>query len=61
MYSPRLRDDQIHPLWILAKLRKRPMTKVLWAIVDEYLKAHEEELRNVIVKTVTCLEIRRTA
>jgi hypothetical protein len=52
VYSPRLRDDQIHQLYKLAKLRKRPITKVLWAIVDEYLKAHENELAQEVVMTL---------
>jgi hypothetical protein len=43
-YSPRLRNDQIHTLYALARLRKRPMTKILQSIVDEYIKAHQKEL-----------------
>ena len=60
MYSPRLRDDQIHQLYKLAKLRKRPMTKVLWEIVDEYLQNHQEELQ-ADVTVVQTIQIRRTA
>jgi hypothetical protein len=37
------------------------MTKVLWAIVDEYLEAHEEELKGVEVVKVHHTKIRRSA
>jgi hypothetical protein len=60
VYSPRLWDDQIHQLYKLAKLRKRPMTKVLWEIVDEYLKNHQEELQ-ADVTVVQTIQISRTA
>jgi hypothetical protein len=53
MYTPRLRDDQIHQLYKLAKLKKSPMMKVLWAIFDEYLKAHEAELAQYEAVTTT--------
>jgi hypothetical protein len=57
MYSPRLRDDQIHQLWKLVKIRKRPMTKVLWKIVDEYFQSHRQEL-SVTAAVVTSIEIK---
>ena len=61
MYSPKLRADQIHQLYLLRRLRKRPMTKLVQQIVDEYLTAHQEELRGVAVETVVCTEIRRVS
>jgi hypothetical protein len=47
MYTPTLRPDQIRQLYKLHKSRRRPMTKILRQIVDEYLKVHEEELNSV--------------
>jgi hypothetical protein len=54
MYSPHLQHDQIHQLWLLAKLRKRPVRKVLKAILKEYFDAHQEDLATA--ETVTSPE-----
>jgi hypothetical protein len=56
MYSPKLQHDQIHQLWLLAKIRKRPMIKVLRQILIEYFEKHEQELA-VTVETVTSHKI----
>jgi hypothetical protein len=53
MYSPKLQPDQIHQLWLLAKLRKRPMSKVLRAILQEYFDSHQDELATAEVVTST--------
>jgi hypothetical protein len=59
VYSPKIRDDQIHQLYLIARLRKCPMTKLLQLIVDEYLKTCEEEVRGVEVSIVQTIQIRR--
>lgn len=53
MYSPSLTQEQIQQLFRLAKARRRPMTKVLRVIVDEYLQAHQEELQGFTVITIS--------
>ena len=44
LYSPRLRDDQIRALYQLKLKTKRPMTQLLQAAVDAYLRRHRAEL-----------------
>jgi hypothetical protein len=49
MYSPHLQ----HELWLLAKLKKRPMSKVLRAILKEYFDAHQQDLATAEAVTST--------
>ena len=44
MYQPALRHDQINSLYSLKLHRRRPMTKLLYEIVDLYLASHPVEL-----------------
>jgi hypothetical protein len=60
LYSPVIQPDHVHLLWKLAKIRKRPMTRVLRQILQEYFDAHQDEL-SATVATVTSIEVRRTA
>jgi hypothetical protein len=61
VYTPALREDQIHQLYLLRKLRRRPMSKILRQIVDEYLEKHQDELKGVEVVTVHTTEVKRSA
>ena len=45
LYSPRLRDDQIRALYQLKLRTKRPMTQLLQAAVDAYLRRHRNTLK----------------
>jgi hypothetical protein len=58
--SPVIQPDQVHLLWKLVKIRKRPMTKVLRQILQEYFDAHQDEL-SATAATVTSIEVRRAA
>jgi hypothetical protein len=60
LYAPKIQEDQLHELYKLAKVRKRPMTKVLRQILAEYFEAHQQEL-SVTVETRMCHEIRKEA
>jgi hypothetical protein len=44
MYQPQLRPDQIRSLYFLKRQRRRPMTKLLRAIVDTYLASNPLDL-----------------
>ena len=59
MYSPELREDQLHKLYLLRKIIKKPMTKILRQIVDEYLEAHKEELQELETIAATITQLRR--
>jgi hypothetical protein len=59
IYTPSLRDDQIRKLYLLRKLTKKPMSKILRQIVDEYLEQHKDELQGLEAVTNTVVELRR--
>ena len=44
LYQPTLRPDQVHALYLLKEQRCRPMTKLLWEAVDQFLAAQSEPL-----------------
>ena len=46
MYSPRIQDNQIKRLYLLAKEYGIPMTEVVRAAIGEYLKKHEKVGQN---------------
>jgi hypothetical protein len=37
MYQPKIRDDQVTQLYLLARGAKRPMTQLIREAVDQYL------------------------
>jgi hypothetical protein len=49
MYQPLLRPDQVHALYLLKRWLRRPMTKILQAAVDEYLRIQREQHGQPIV------------
>ena len=42
MYQPKIRDDQVKQLYLLAKSRKKPMTQLIREAVDEFLMKRRE-------------------
>ena len=44
MYQPKIRDDQVKQLYLLAKSRKKPMTKLIREAVDEFLAKNGKEV-----------------
>jgi len=44
MYQPKIRDDQVKQLYMLAKSRNKPMTKLIREAVDEFLSKENEEV-----------------
>ena len=44
MYQPKIRDDQVRQLYLLAKARNYPMTILIREAVDEYLSKHKKEV-----------------
>ena len=44
MYSPRVYDDHIRPLYRLARVRGIPMTRLLNAILAAFLASAEDEI-----------------
>ena len=44
MYQPKIRDDQVRRLYLLAKSMKTPMTKLIREGMDEYLSRKEKEV-----------------
>jgi predicted transcriptional regulator len=55
MYQPKIRDDQVRQLYVLAKSTKKPMTKLIREAVDEFLaKKHGEEVKHNEDHTGAC-------
>ena len=46
MYQPKIRDDQVRQLYLLAKSRKKPMTQLIREVVDEFLAKKTEEVED---------------
>ena len=46
MYQPRIRDDQVKQLYLLAKSRNKPMTQLIREAVDEFLTKKSKEVKN---------------
>jgi hypothetical protein len=44
MYQPKIRDDQVRQLYLLAKSAKKPMTKLIREAVDEFLAKNGKEV-----------------
>jgi len=42
MYQPKMRDDQVKQLYLLAQEAKKPMTQLIRDAVDEYLTRQTE-------------------
>jgi hypothetical protein len=59
MYQPALRPDQITQLHYLKLQRRKPMTRLLREIVDQYLQAHTEELEQLVKETEAIFTKRR--
>jgi len=51
MYSPKIREDLIPHLYLLAKAQKRPMTQVVNEAIKRYLDRH---LSQSIPVNLTC-------
>jgi predicted transcriptional regulator len=45
MYQPKIRDDQVRQLYLLAKSRNKAMTKLIREAVDEYLRKKNTEVK----------------
>lgn len=43
IYSPKIREDLIHDLYILSKHFKKPMTKFVSDNLEEVIKKHRED------------------
>jgi len=46
MYQPKIRDDQVRQLYLLAKSRNKPMTKLIREAVDEFLTKNGKEVKD---------------
>ena len=44
MYQPKIRDDQVRQLYLLAKTRNKPMTKLIREAVDDFLAKNGKEV-----------------
>ena len=54
MYQPRIRDDQVRQLYMLAKSTRKPMTKLIREAVDEFLAKRNKEVKDSENHTGTC-------
>ena len=54
MYQPKIRDDQVRQLYMLAKSRKKPMTQLIREAVDEFLAKRTEEAKDNEDHTGAC-------
>jgi len=45
MYQPKIRDDQVRQLYMLAKSTNKPMTKLIREAVDEFLAKGTKEAK----------------
>ena len=45
MYQPKIRDDQVKQLYLLAKFTKKPMTRLIREAVDEFLAKNGKEVK----------------
>jgi hypothetical protein len=46
MYQPKIREDQVKQLYLLAKSRKKPMTQLIREAVDEFLAKRIGEVKH---------------
>jgi hypothetical protein len=46
MYQPKIRDDQVRELYLLAKSRKEPMTQLIREAVDQFLAKKNNEVKD---------------
>jgi len=46
MYQPKIRDDQVKELYVLAKSTRKPMTQLIREAVDEFLARKNEEVKD---------------
>jgi len=46
MYQPKIRDDQVKQLYLLAKSRNKPMTRLIREAVDEFLAKKTEKVKD---------------
>lgn len=46
MYSPKIREELVSRLYVMAKERKTPMTKLVNAILQTYLEQPQRENEN---------------
>ena len=44
MYSPKIKPDLIHELYVLAKRKGKPMTKIVSEIIEDYLINESAEM-----------------
>ena len=54
MYQPKIRDDQVRQLYLLAKSAKKPMTRLIREAVDEFLVKRTEEVKHNEDHTGAC-------
>ncbi len=54
MYQPKIRDDQVKQLYVLAKSRKEPMTQLIREAVDEFLAKKGKEVKDNEDHTGAC-------
>jgi len=47
MYRPKIQEEQLHKLYVLAKEFGLPMTKVLKKAIEEYLKKHAKLIEDI--------------
>jgi len=57
MYQPKIRDEQIHELYLLKEKTRRPMTVLIREAVDKYLVEQGERL--YVVKDKRVLQNRK--
>ena len=44
MYSPKIKPDLIHDLYLLAKRKGKPMTKIVSEVIEDYLINESNEM-----------------
>ena len=54
MYQPKLRDDQVKQLYMLAKSKNKPMTELIREAVDEYMAKKNKEVKHNEDHTGSC-------
>jgi hypothetical protein len=46
MYQPKIREDQVKQLYLLAKSRNKPLTQLIREAVDEFLAKNGKEVKD---------------
>ena len=54
MYQPKIRDDQVKQLYLLAKSNNKPMTHLIREAVDEFLAKKTKEVKDNEDHTGAC-------